>query len=252
MEPNAVPVEAAIAEAAIEAGAAAHGLSPVDLFLQADPIVKAVIILLALASVVCWAIILDKVVRFGRLRRQARDFEAKVVGKTVPELAAFAREQPDIPAAILLAGLEAREDSTEDESRAERRDRIERNMRATLAAELRRMEPGLPFLATVGSAAPFIGLFGTVWGIMSSFTAIAQSQDTSLAVVAPGIAEALFATGLGLVAAIPAVIGYNELTTDLGRAGQRFSAAIVKLGDRLARRSVPEGERVRSGRGAAA
>src|SRR3546814_7142433 len=117
-----------------------------------------------------------------------------------------------------------------------RRERIERAMRAALAAELRKVEPGLPFLATVGSAAPFIGLFGTVWGIMSSFTAIAQSQDTSLAVVAPGIAEALFATGLGLVAAIPAVIAYNKLTTDLGRLAQRLTASIAKLGERMARR----------------
>jgi biopolymer transport protein ExbB/TolQ len=108
-------------------------------------------------------------------------------------------------------------------------------MRAALSVDIRRLQPGLAFLATTGSAAPFIGLFGTVWGIMNSFSAIAKSQDTSLAVVAPGIAEALFATAIGLVAAIPAVIAYNKLTTDLSRLQQSFGAGITALGDRLAR-----------------
>ena len=93
-------------------------------------------------------------------------------------------------------------------------------MRAALKSELRRIETGLPFLATVGSASPFVGLLGTVWGIMHSFTAIAQAKDTSLAVVAPGIAEALFATALGLAAAIPAVVAYNQITVSLGRSGE--------------------------------
>jgi biopolymer transport protein ExbB/TolQ len=108
-------------------------------------------------------------------------------------------------------------------------------MRGQLNFEIRQLQPGLPFLATTGSAAPFIGLFGTVWGIMNSFSAIAKSQDTSLAVVAPGIAEALFATAIGLVAAIPAVMSYNRLTTDLARAQQAFAGGIGTLGNRLAR-----------------
>jgi biopolymer transport protein TolQ len=112
-------------------------------------------------------------------------------------------------------------------------------MRAALSVDMRQLQTGLPFLATTGSAAPFIGLFGTVWGIMNSFSAIAASQDTSLAVVAPGIAEALFATAIGLVAAIPAVIAYNKLTTDLGRLQQSFAAGITALGDRLARDRKP-------------
>jgi biopolymer transport protein ExbB/TolQ len=113
-------------------------------------------------------------------------------------------------------------------------------MRAALAVDMRRLQPGIPFLATIGSAAPFIGLFGTVWGIMNSFSAIAKSQDTSLSVVAPGIAEALFATAIGLVAAIPAVIAYNKLTTDLGRVQQAFASGITALGDRLARDRTPQ------------
>jgi biopolymer transport protein ExbB/TolQ len=108
-------------------------------------------------------------------------------------------------------------------------------MRAVMAAELRRVEPGLPFLATVGSSAPFVGLFGTVWGIMNSFASIAARNDTSLAVVAPGIAEALFATALGLVAAIPAVVAYNKFATRITRLAQRLNAAIGELGNQMAK-----------------
>jgi biopolymer transport protein TolQ len=108
-------------------------------------------------------------------------------------------------------------------------------MRTALGVEMGRLQPGLPLLATIGSAAPFVGLFGTVWGIMNSFSAIARSQDTSLSVVAPGIAEALFATAIGLAAAIPAVLAYNAFATALGRLQQAFSSGIARLGDRLAR-----------------
>ena len=108
-------------------------------------------------------------------------------------------------------------------------------MRQGLRGELQRLEVGLPFLATVGSAAPFIGLFGTVWGIMNSFTSIAQQKDTSLAVVAPGIAEALFATALGLAAAIPAVMAYNMIAVSLGRSSNRGNTTIVELAKRLSR-----------------
>ncbi len=106
---------------------------------------------------------------------------------------------------------------------------------SALKSEMRRIEVGLPFLATVGSASPFIGLLGTVWGIMHSFTAIAQAKDTSLAVVAPGIAEALFATALGLAAAIPAVVAYNQITVSLGRSGTRAGTSIATLARAIAR-----------------
>ena len=118
------------------------------------------------------------------------------------------------------------------------RDRLEQAMRGAMKRELKGIEKGLPFLATLGSAAPFIGLFGTVWGIMNSFTAIAQSKDTSLAVVAPGIAEALFATAVGLAAAIPAVIAYNQFTVALGRASDKIGPALAGLARSLARRGV--------------
>ncbi len=215
----------------VEAG---HDLSMVGLILQADPIVQGVMLLLALSSVVCWAIILDKLLRVGGLRRQARRLESMA---QAPTMVRRPGETKGLAGAVLAVAHEEWADWAEGaETRAEYRDRLERAMRARVAEELRRVEPGLPFLATVGSAAPFIGLFGTVWGIMSSFTAIAQSNDTSLAVVAPGIAEALFATAIGLAAAIPAVVAYNKLTTALGRAAQRLNAAAATIGSRLARR----------------
>ncbi|MBD2745476.1 MotA/TolQ/ExbB proton channel family protein [Microvirga sp. BT688] len=213
---------------------APHDLSFVGLFLQADPIVKGVMILLVLASLGCWTIVVDKLLRFRSVRRQARAFE---MAARSPEK--LRQQSTGTTGRIVAAGQEAWRDQDASESRAERRERIERAMRAALSADMRQLQVGLPFLATTGSAAPFIGLFGTVWGIMNSFSAIAASQDTSLSVVAPGIAEALFATAIGLVAAIPAVIAYNKLTTDLGRLQQSFTAGITALGDRLARDRKP-------------
>jgi biopolymer transport protein ExbB/TolQ len=136
---------------------------------------------------------------------------------------------------ILAAGTRAWRDEDASESRFERRTRIERAMRTAMIDELKRLEKGLTLLATIGSTAPFIGLFGTVWGIMNSFTAIAASKDTSLAVVAPGIAEALFATAIGLVAAIPAVMAYNKLSGSLSAIAHRLNVCIGELGDRMAR-----------------
>src|SRR5262249_32432446 len=143
----------------------------------------------------------------------------------------------DPRAPCLAAGLAGRgaEPRPQPETAGERRERIERAMRLTLSAELRRLELRLPFLATLGSAAPFIGLFGTVWGIMRSFAGIAAANSTSLAVVAPGIAEALFATAMGLAAAIPAVVAYNKFTVDLGRLAARMQGMIGRPGGLLCR-----------------
>ena len=210
-----------------------HDLSLLALFLQADPVVKAVMALLGLVSVACWGIVFDKGFRLIRLRQEAEAFGAAVRSEAVAQ----GRAVQGLGARLLpLALREWNDRSDSSETRAERRERIERAMRAGLSDELKRLEAGIPFLATVGSAAPFVGLFGTVWGIMNSFSAIAASQDTSLAVVAPGIAEALLATALGLVAAIPAVIAYNRLSVSLGRIAHRSNAAIAELGNQLARR----------------
>jgi biopolymer transport protein TolQ len=217
---------------ATASAAPAHDLSMVALFLAADPIVKGVMILLVLASVACWTVVIDKTFRLSRFSRAVKLLEDAASRGDV----AKAGPLPEETSAILEAGLREWRDDAGNESRAERRERIERAMRSTLAEKLRALEAGLPLLATIGSAGPFIGLFGTVWGIMNSFTAIASSNDTSLAVVAPGIAEALFATAIGLVAAIPAVIAYNRLSVRLGRLGQRSGAAVGMLGNDLARR----------------
>ncbi len=219
------------------AAAVPHDLSMWGLFLQADPIVKGVMVLLVLASIACWAIVFDKIVRIMRAARDVERFEAAalfeggLVGGSPKE---------GLPGAIMIAGVREWHDHADGENRAERRERIERAMRSVMVSELKRLESGLAYLATVGATAPFVGLLGTVWGIMNSFTAIAQSHDTSLAVVAPGIAEALFATALGLVAAIPAVIAYNKFATALAGLAQRLNLAIGELGGRMSRRPALE------------
>jgi biopolymer transport protein TolQ len=211
----------------------AHDLSFLNLFLQADIVVKTVMFVLAAASIACWTVIIEKLIRIAGIRRQVRRFE--ITSRTPERIGEAAG---DLPQSVVAAGLAAWRDHDKTESRAERRERIERAMRIALTSRLRGLEIGLPFLATIGSAAPFIGLFGTVWGIMNSFSAIAESQDTSLAVVAPGIAEALFATAIGLVAAIPAVMAYNKFSVDIGRIGHRVNTVISDLGNRLARESA--------------
>ncbi len=203
-------------------------LSLWTLFWDASPVVKAVIALLILLSVMCWSIIIEKAIRLAGLRKQIKQLHQATATGT-------AAGATGIGKVILEAAHAEAADRLGDETRTELRDRIERAMRIALATELRKVEPGLPFLATVGSAAPFIGLFGTVWGIMHSFANIASAQNVSLAVVAPGIAEALFATAIGLAAAIPAVIAYNKLAIDLGRLGQEINTLIVGIAKGLLR-----------------
>ena len=234
-DPAAIDPSTAVdaAAAAVHAGA---DLSMLGLFLQADWVVKGVMIALVLASVICWAIVIEKSVLFARLSRQIR----QLVAAAAPGAGAAAAATPqgeELAAQVLRAGArEWREGRDPHESRGEYRHRIEHAMRGAIGAQLRRAEPGLPFLATTGAVGPFIGLFGTVWGIMNSFAGIARSNDTSLAVVAPGIAEALFATAIGLVAAIPAVMAYNRLMVRLGRLRQEANGAASELASNLSRR----------------
>lgn len=219
-----------VADAAAQAGtqAANHGFTVWGLIQQADPVVKSVMAGLVLASVLCWAIILEKFYRLRRLSADVKKLEAIAAGGNAD---AHSRGLPGH--LIAAARTEAEQGAERGESRSDVRARIERAMRGALKSDLQRQETGLPFLATIGSSAPFIGLFGTVWGIMNSFTAISQQQDTSLATVAPGIAEALFATALGLAAAIPAVMAYNAIAVSLGRYAGRASAAITALARNL-------------------
>ena len=215
---------------------AAHNFSMYGMLMNADPVVKAVMLLLAIASVVCWAIILEKTFRLFTLNRGLRDLEA------ISKSPADAHVKNGLARTILSAAEgEVSDGASRGEVRTEVRARLDKAMRSSLKSELQRIETGLPFLATVGSAAPFVGLFGTVWGIMNSFTAIAHQQDTSLATVAPGIAEALFATALGLAAAIPAVMAYNHFAVKLGRAAARAGTAISELAKHLSRPAFEAG-----------
>jgi biopolymer transport protein TolQ len=219
-------------------------LSLIALFENADIVVKCVLLLLLGGSVWSWAVIVDKIVRLraARLSAQAwatRAADARTSAQLVGERHSPEANQP--AGAVLAAGVEeciAVDSSAE--SLAERRDRIDRAMRLALSAQLRQLELRLPFLATLGSAAPFIGLFGTVWGIMRSFNAIAAANNTSLAVVAPGIADALFATAMGLAAAIPAVVAYNKFIVEIGQFSGMMQGLIGRSSRLLSR--TAEGE----------
>ena len=205
--------------------------SLIGLIMHADPFVQAIMLVLAICSVMCWALIFEKAIRLMILKRQVRQLARQAAaGRLAPD-----RGRGIVGAVQAAAQGEWADGVARGESRNELRARIERSMRSALKTEMRRIETGLPFLATVGSASPFIGLLGTVWGIMNSFTAIAQAKDTSLAVVAPGIAEALFATALGLAAAIPAVVAYNQITVSLGRSGEKAGTSIATLARAIAR-----------------
>ena len=207
-------------------------ISVVSLFMRADLLVKTVLIVLLLASLWSWTIIINKWLALGTLRRRAGKFEKTFwSGLSLDELYQQFAQRPDHPlAAVFVSALrEWRRAFEGNTSLREAQlpgimDRIEKAMTVTITRETDGLERNLGFLATVGATAPFVGLFGTVWGIMNSFSAIAARHDTTLAVVAPGIAEALFATAMGLLAAIPAVIFYNKFINEINRYGTRLEA----------------------------
>ncbi|MDR2141701.1 MAG: MotA/TolQ/ExbB proton channel family protein [Deltaproteobacteria bacterium] len=200
-----------------------------NMFLNADPVVKAVMVLLLVASLFTWAIILEKIFVLGRQERAARRLKRLALAED-----SDLEDLPGLPGQIVSVGLTARRRNLGSETAADFRARVEGAMRLVLAERLERLSRRSLFLASVGSTSPFVGLFGTVWGIMNSFIGIASSGETTLAVVAPGIAEALFATAMGLVAAIPAVLGYNMTVGRLKRITRQAMAAISLLGQRLA------------------
>jgi biopolymer transport protein TolQ len=215
-----------VTQAAI--GTPGANLSLLSLFLQADLVVKLVMIVLLIASIWVWTIIIEKVVTLRRVNREANRFEDEFwsggsldtlfdregADPVSPMAAVFGAAMSEWKRTARIAGSEIGKTSV--------RERVDRAMNVTIMREMERLERFMIFLASVGATAPFIGLFGTVWGIMHSFSAIAAMHNTDLAVVAPGIAEALFATAIGLVAAIPAVLAYNKLSNDLGRFGGRL------------------------------
>ncbi|MBU6156270.1 MAG: protein TolQ [Alphaproteobacteria bacterium] len=258
--PSAAPVDPAsaipltpIGEAAggaAKAGAEAIDMSPMALFMKADIVVKSVMGILLLLSVWSWAIIIGKWARLSTVRSQADRFEQTFwSGRSLDDVftSLQARQDHHPMAQVFVAAMREWKRSFESGPvntglLPSVKDRINKVMNVTIGRELTRLESSLGFLATVGVNATFIGLFGTVWGIMNSFRQIAASHDTSLAVVAPGIAEALFATAMGLVAAIPASIAYNHLSSSVNRIAARlegfaeeFSAILSRQLDEKAR-----------------
>ncbi len=224
-------------------GAPVGDLSLITLFLQADIVVKLVMLLLLLASIWVWAVVFEKITTLRRVNRLAAAFEDRFwSGGSLEDLYDQEGVRPAHPmAAVFGAAMgEWRRSSRvagADMARGSVRDRIDRAMNVTVTREMERLERWMVFLASVGSIAPFVGLFGTVWGIMHSFSAIAAMHNTNLSVVAPGIAEALFATAIGLVAAIPAVLAYNQISTSLARFASRLEGFGVEFGAILSRQS---------------
>jgi len=204
--------------------------SLIQLFLRADFVVKSVIIILIAASIFSWALIFEKYKLFKKLEKSTSSFEEKFWKSRSAEsfYNSFTNRDKD-PVATIFQSAMIELIKTKSKSSAVQTNRVSRVIEISADKEIKLIEKHFTFLATVGSTAPFIGLFGTVWGIMNSFQSIAISRNTSLAIVAPGIAEALFATALGLLAAIPAVVAYNKFNSD----SKKYSARIENFSKRF-------------------
>ena len=205
-------MEADISSQAVGLASSAD-FSLLSLFIRADIIVKSVIVILIVCSVYSWAVIIDKIKLFKKINQSTEEFETKFWNSKSAET--FYNNLPanvEDPMALVFKG--AMQNLLKRRSKTDLHDRMTTMLETGIEKQMSKISKGYTFLATVGSTAPFIGLFGTVWGIMNSFQSIAISRNTSLAIVAPGIAEALFATALGLLAAIPAVIAYNKFNND--------------------------------------
>ncbi len=239
---NNIP-DRAVDATALAGTVSGHDMSMIGLFMQADIVVKAVMMMLIFASIWCWAIIFEKRATLSKLNRRANKFEdAFWSGEPLDKLYHRIKKSPNDPLLkTFSAGMEEWHSTVEggmpaqESMQASLRQRVERAMSITIGREMDRLERGMTFLATVGSTAPFIGLFGTVWGIMRAFISIANTNSTGLAVVAPGIAEALFATALGLVAAIPAVVAYNGFSSKLNRYAGRLDGFVSEFSAILSR-----------------
>jgi biopolymer transport protein TolQ len=227
----------------------ADSFNAISLFMRADWIVKSVMIGLAVASLWSWAVIIDKFVRFGALNRAANRFEDEVAsGRALEEIAADAGDKPKEPLEKMLQGAlrewrdaKAKGGPLTDTQASLLIQRIDRVLDASISREGGKTEDGLGALAIIATSSPFIGLFGTVWGIMGAFQEIAIQKNTNLSVVAPSIAEALFATAIGLVAAIPAYIAYNKFSTDASKFQGRLESFADDLLTAIARRVAGQG-----------
>ena len=213
-------MEADIASQAVGLGTNTD-FSLLSLFLRADIIVKSVILILIICSVYSWAVIFEKFKLFKKINKSSEEFEEKFWNSKSAET--FYNSLPaKIQDPMALVFKDAMEGLLKKKSRTNLSERMTAMLETGIEKQMNKIDKGFIFLATVGSTAPFIGLFGTVWGIMNSFQSIAISRNTSLAIVAPGIAEALFATALGLLAAIPAVIAYNKFNTESKKYSQKL------------------------------
>jgi biopolymer transport protein TolQ len=224
-----------------------QNLSILTLMLQADPAVKIVMLILVVASLWSWSIAIDKWFMFSDLDGRTREFEKKFwSSRSIEDVDDRAGDKAGgAMARVFAVGAHEWRDAERTMTNIGQvqlaQDRVDRLMAAATQRELARAGKGLGVLATIGSSTPFIGLFGTVWGIMNSFTAIAANQQTNLAVVAPGIAEALFATALGLFAAIPAVVFYNKFSSDLDALADKLESFSDEVAARLSRRVSERG-----------
>jgi len=213
-------MEADIASQAVGLGSSAD-FSLMNLFLRADIIVKSVIVILIACSIYSWAVIIEKIKLFKKINESSEEFETKFWNSKSAE--SFYNNLPtNINDPMALVFKDAMQNLLKKRSRTDLNSRMTSMLETGIEKQMSKITKGFTFLATVGSTAPFIGLFGTVWGIMNSFQSIAISRNTSLAIVAPGIAEALFATALGLLAAIPAVIAYNKFNNDSLKYSQKL------------------------------
>ena len=247
---QALPSVSAAASVIPDVTTTAPAAAPVDfsllaLFLHADWLVKIVMLGLLAASVWCWAIIIDESMLYGRANRQMNAFERVFwSGQSLEDLYQQMQERPTVGlGAIFVAAMKEWKRSHEQNAASFLgiQARLEKVLDVAISRESDGLEKRLQFLATVASASPFIGLFGTVWGIMNSFTSIAASKSTNLAVVAPGIAEALFATALGLLAAIPATIAYNKLSADSNKLIGRLESFADEFATILSRQLEARG-----------
>jgi biopolymer transport protein TolQ len=203
--------------------ASSADFSLINLFFKADIIVKSVIVLLILCSIYSWAVIFEKLKLFKKINNSSDQFEEKFWKSKSAET--FYNNLPqNISDPMALIFKESMQGIMKSKSKTNINEKLSNILEAGIEKQTSKIEKGFTFLATVGSTAPFIGLFGTVWGIMNSFQSIAISRNTSLAIVAPGIAEALFATALGLLAAIPAVVAYNKFNNDLRLYNQKLES----------------------------
>ena len=201
--------------------ASSADFSLINLFIRADIVVKSVIIMLIVCSIYSWAVIIEKYRLFKKINQSTEEFEAKFWNSKSAET--FYNNLPaNVQDPMALIFKDAMQSLLKRRSRTDLNNRMTTMLETGIEKQISKITKGFTFLATVGSTAPFIGLFGTVWGIMNSFQSIAISRNTSLAIVAPGIAEALFATALGLLAAIPAVVAYNKFNNDSIKYSQKL------------------------------